>query len=408
MPLLPPVPPGVDGARGWVQAHLGDLVDGPVTASARFRGGQVAADTALAAYDVGGYARSRSQVEPPGARGASALSPWIRHGLLPLPRVWAHVAGGPGQDVRRFRDELLWQEYARHLYARLGPALAKPLRYEQVQVADPWAGDPVPREMACLAAVRDELDADGWLVNQSRLWVAGQWVARAGADWREGEDWLYRRLIDGSRAANRLGWQWAAGTGSGKPYGFSRWQVEKRAPGLCRRCPLEAACPVREWPALPDPVPVDAPDPLLRSDPDPEMTGGPRVPRVDGDPAAVWLHAESLGSDDPALAAHPGLPAVFVFDEPLLRRLRLAGRRLVFLAETLAVLADERPLLVRRGAVGAELAVVGPVATTFAPVPGWRRKAARVRPAVVHPWPWLRRPHGGPIASYSSWVRRAG
>jgi len=364
MPLLPPVPPGVDGARAWVQAHLGDLVDGPVTASGRFRGGQVAADTALAAYDVGGYAGSRSQVEPPGARGASTLSPWIRHGLLPLPRV-------------------------------------------QVRVADPWAGDPVPREMACLAAVRDELDADGWLVNQSRLWVAGQWVARAGADWRQGEDWLYRRLIDGSRAANRLGWQWAAGTGSGKPYGFSRWQVEKRAPGLCRRCPLEAACPVREWPALPGPVPVDAPDPLLRSDPDPEVTGGPRVPRVDGNPAAVWLHAESLGSDDPALAAHPGLPAVFVFDEPLLRRLRLAGRRLVFLAETLAVLADERPLLVRRGAVGAELAVVGPVATTFAPVPGWHRTAARVRPAVVHPWPWLRRPHGGPIASYSSWARPA-
>jgi len=36
----------------------------------------------------------------------------------------------------------------------------------------------------------------------------------------------------------------------------------------------------------------------------------------------VWLTAESLGDADPALAAHADLPAVFVFDEPLLARLR--------------------------------------------------------------------------------------
>ena len=405
MTLLPPVPDGSGGAQLWVEQHLGDLVDGPVTASGRFRGGQVAADAALASYDVRGYARTRSQVQPVTARGASALSPYIRHGLLPLPRVWSHVAGGPSDDVRKFRDELLWQEYARHLYARLGAGLAAPLRYEQVRVPDPWP-EPVPREMACMGMVRDELDTDGWLVNQTRMWVAGQWVARAGADWREGEDWLYRQLLDGSRAANRLGWQWTGGTGNGKPYGFSRWQVEKRAPALCRRCPLRTDCPIQEWPDLPPSTAVEDPDPLLRGDPDPGSTGGPTAPQVDGEPAAVWLTAESLGEDDPALAAHPDLPAVFVFDEPLLRRLRLAGKRLVFLAETLADLAAERPLQVRRGGVPAELAEVGPVATTFAPVPGWRRHAAVVRPVEVHPWPWLRRPHAGPIASYSSWVRR--
>ena len=36
-------------------------------------------------------------------------------GLLPLPAVWAAAAGAPGRDRTKFRDELLWQEYARHL-----------------------------------------------------------------------------------------------------------------------------------------------------------------------------------------------------------------------------------------------------------------------------------------------------
>ena len=66
----------------------------------------------------------------------------------------------------------------------------------------------------------------------------------------------------------------------------------------------------------------------------------------------MWLTAESLGDADPALAAHPGLPAVFVFDEPLLRRLALSGKRLVFLAETLADLATRREVAVLRRPAG--------------------------------------------------------
>ena len=59
---------------------------------------------------------------------------------------------------------------------------------------------------------------------------------------------MYAHLLDGSRAANRLGWQWTVGTGTGKPYGFSRWQVQKRAPQLCRDCALASACPIQQWP----------------------------------------------------------------------------------------------------------------------------------------------------------------
>ena len=57
---------------------------------------------------------------------------------------------------------------------------------------------------------------------------------------------MYRELIDGSRAANLLGWQWTVGAGTGKPYGFARWQVEKRAPGLCKGCALVNLIPILE------------------------------------------------------------------------------------------------------------------------------------------------------------------
>ena len=157
------------------------------------------------------------------------------------------AADAPPAYRAKYRDELLWQEYARHLYARLGPALTRSLRTEPpVRAGDEV--DPYPSDMACMDACLDELERDGWLVNQTRMWLASQWTVRAARDWREGEDLLYRNLLDGSRAANRLGWPWTTGAGSGKPYGFSRWQVEKRAPGLCRDCLLQKACPVQDWP----------------------------------------------------------------------------------------------------------------------------------------------------------------
>jgi deoxyribodipyrimidine photo-lyase len=409
MPSPPPLPAAgdVDAAVGWVRAHLHHLVaeadPGEVAASPRFRGGQTAADVTLATLDVSGYARDRNEVLPAARRGATAVSPYVRHGLLTLPQLWAAVADAPPRDRRKYRDELLWQEHARHLYARVGSATRHGLRRELR--GDPWAGDhPTPvwdRSMACLDVVVDELERDGYLVNQSRMWLASHWAVREGVDWRAGEDVFFRHLLDGSRAANRAGWQWTVGTATGKAYGFSRWQVEKRAPGLCERCPLAARCPIEDWPE--DPPLVATVEPArLRRDPDPAATAGPAAPELTGDAEVVWLTAESLGDADPALAAHADLPAAFVFDAPLLGRLRLSGKRLVFLVETLADLAARRDLSVSLGDPAEELRGRR-LAATVAPVPGWRRRAARLTVVARHPWPWLVRPHAGSVASFSAW-----
>ncbi|MFU8841579.1 MAG: hypothetical protein ACNA8R_12805 [Nitriliruptoraceae bacterium] len=93
-----------------------------------------------------------------------------------------------------------------------------------------------------------------------------------------------------------------------------------------------------------------------------------------------------------------------MFDAPLLQRLQLSAKRLVFLTETLAELAEHRDLTVHLGAP-VEVLRGRRLAVTHAPVPGFRRRAAALEVVARHPWPWLRRPHGGSVASFSAWRR---
>ena len=397
----------------WVAQHLADLVTGPVR-SGVIHGGQSHADRALATFDVTGYARDRNEVWPQNRQGASRLSPYIRHGLLDLPRVWKHVHDGPAKDVETFRSELLWQEYARHLYARVGRSTRRSLRFavEERSEAAPtrWTPDTVEdaaQDMACLELSLRDLTEQGWLTNQQRMWLASHHTVRLGRGWRDGEDEFFRNLLDGSRAANRLGWQWTVGALTGKQYGFSRWQVHKRAPGLCGTCSRQADCPIEQWPDDEQVAPRAMVDPLVRKDPDLASTRGPLAAEIVETPDAVWMTAESLGDDDAALAAWPDLPVVFVFDSALLTRLRLAAHRLVFLTECLADLATRRDVGVWLGSPREVLAQTS-IATTFAPVPGWSAHARHLRVDALHPWPWLVPPHAGPVTSFTAWRRRAG
>ncbi len=359
------------------------------------RGGQSAADEALNALEIKGYAKFRSEILPLESRGASVLSPYIRHNLLPLQRVWDHVGTAPSADREKFRDELLWQEYARHLYARIGTRLFKNLRFEQVWDKE---GNGWPDGMACIDFATNELRESGWLVNQSRMWLASHWTVRNQYGWLHGQEEMYRHLLDGSRAANLLGWQWTVGTGTGKPYGFARWQVEKRAPGLCASCPLNKKCPIQEFPV--EISLEDAPfEPLLVEDPDINRTSGPLVPQRFGEPQEALLTVESLGDADPAMAAHPDLPVVFVFNVEALRKLQLSSKRIYFYLETLQDLAQRRDVTIYMGNPY-DYAAANPVAVTFAPVPSF---AKFKNLAQLHPFLWLKAPHAKSVRSFSAW-----
>ena len=358
-------------------------------------GGQSAADQALSALNISGYAKNRSEVLPYEARGASVLSPYIRHNLLTLAQVWDHVGKAAFADREKFRDELLWQEYARHLYARIGKRLFSNLRFEQI-----WdkPGNGWPEGMACVDFATNELEEDGWLVNQSRMWLASHWTVRSQMGWLHGQEKMYRHLIDGSRAANLLGWQWSVGTGTGKPYGFARWQVQKRAPQLCGRCPLKSKCPIEQFPeeiSLDD-APFEG---LLLSDPDLAATTGPITVKENKAPTSVLLTIDSMGDSDPALVAHPQLPVVFVFNERALSKLQLSSKRIYFYLESLHDLSQRQDLTVYVGDPY-QFARENAVAVTHAPVPSF---ANFENLAQIHPFPWLRLPHAQSLRSFSAW-----
>ena len=377
-----------------IEQHFSHLYSGELGVSS-IPGGQTAADSALAELDITGYSQQRSEVLPRSQRGASKLSPYIRHNILALEQVYRAVSTAPYKDREKFRDELFWQEYARHLYARIGERLYENLRFDANRNAP---GHGWSREMLCINEVLTELETDGWLVNQSRMWLASHWTVRNDIGWWSGQEHMYRELIDGSRAANLLGWQWTVGAGTGKPYGFARWQVEKRAPGLCDSCPLTSHCPIQEFPDENTLRQLDR-DPLLDHDPEVLRTSGPLAPIENRAPEFVLLTIDSLGDHDPALMAHPNLPVVFVFNEPALSQLQLSSRRIGFYLETLKDLATRRDLSVFLGDPY-QFAQENAVAVTYAPVPSFRKFENL---AEIHPYPWFRQPHAGSVRSYSSW-----
>lgn len=377
-----------------IEQDFNGLYSGDIGASS-IRGGQSAADIALANLDISGYANSRSEVLPRNRRGATVLSPYIRHNILTLEQVYQAVKGAPFKDKEKFRDELFWQEYARHLYARVGVRLFENLRFDaNFNVS----GDGWDRQMLCINEVVAELETDGWLVNQTRMWLASHWTVRNDKGWIFGQERMHQQLIDGSRAANLLGWQWTVGAGTGKPYGFAKWQVDKRAPGLCNKCSLKSNCPIQDFPDEISPHQLNR-EPLFDNDPDVSATTGPTMPIINNKAEYVLLTVDSLGDNDAALVANPQLPAVFVFNEHALQKLQLSSRRLAFYLQTLEDLSTRRQVQVYLGDPY-EFAQDNAVAVTYAPVPSFKKFKDL---AQIHPYPWLRPPHAGSVKSFSSW-----
>lgn len=380
-----------------IESNFVGLYSGDLGLSS-IKGGQTAANTALENLDITGYAANRSEVLPVHQRGASVLSPYIRHNLLTLDQVYRAVKDAPFKDKEKFRDELYWQEYARHLYARMGSELFQNLRFDANWKTE---GDGWNRDMRCIDEVVSELESDGWLVNQTRMWLASHWTVRNDKGWLHGQERMHRELIDGSRAANLLGWQWTVGAGTGKPYGFAKWQVDKRAPGICTKCPLRSNCPIENFPDEIIPRQLER-SPLLDNDPDPARTAGPLQPIKLRPASLVLLTIDSLGDADGALAANPDLPVAFVFNQPALAKLQLSSRRIGFYIEVLKDLSLRRDVQVYMGDPY-QFVQDHDVAVTYAPVPSFRKFK---KLAEVHPYPWLKTPHAGTVKSFTSWRQK--
>lgn len=65
----------------------------------------------------------------------------------------------------------------------------------------------------------------------------------------------------------------------------------------------------------------------------------------------VWVHGDCLRPTNPALCAVPAAPALFVWDDELLRQRRMSLKRIVFMYEALL----ELPVTIQRGDVAAQV-----------------------------------------------------
>lgn len=95
----------------------------------------------------------------------------------------------------------------------------------------------------------------------------------------------------------------------------------------------------------------------------------------------VWVHGDCLDPHGPALAANPGAPAIWVWDDALLAEWQLSLKRITFIYESLL----ELPVVIRRGDVAAEVRRFAAthsatrIATTDSPSPRFAALVADLR-----------------------------
>ena len=364
------------------------------------RGGRAAALEALAAIDPVAYGRTRNHV----GGAVTGLSPWIRHGVLPLAEVRDAALTRVAAPVQaeKLVSELAWRDYWRLVHAALGDGILTDVEEPAAAPRRPPAHDAVPADvlagstgMRCIDAFVHRLRDTGRLHNHERMWLASWLVHVRGVRWRAGADWFLRHLIDGDPASNHLSWQWVAGTFAAKPYIFNRENLETFTSGAhCTACPLLGSCDVEgsydEIAAR-----LFAAPPAPRSPPRirPARPWRPGPPDAACARPLAWLTLDAASAVSPALAGHPDTPALFVIDPAWLGAERPSLRRLVFLFECLAdvpgvavEVGDPRRVVPERArALGCD-----GVAVADTPCPRVRDAAAAIArelPVVVRGWP---------------------
>jgi len=164
----------------------------------------------------------------PAQPGTSGLSPYLAAGLIsPAQCLNAALAFNQGEletgqvGVRSWINELIWREFYWHLLNGF-PQLSmhQPLKPETAAVQwrdapDDFAAWAQARTgIALVDAAMQQLLQTGWMHNRLRMVVAMFLTKNLLIDWRLGEAFFMRHLIDGELAANNGGWQWSASTGA--------------------------------------------------------------------------------------------------------------------------------------------------------------------------------------------------
>tara|TARA_Y100000817_G_scaffold299675_1_gene278003 strand:- start:1021 stop:2376 length:1356 start_codon:yes stop_codon:yes gene_type:complete len=154
----------------------------------------------------------------PSEDGTSFLSSDLHFGTIG-PREILHRLSPNREGHRQFIRQLAWRDWYSHLlFANQDiPNKAANPSYDSI----PWRDDPEEFEnwkkgqtgYPIVDAGMRQLSATGWMHNRVRMITASFLVKHLLIDWRKGEKYFRKILIDGDVAQNCGNWQWVAGTG---------------------------------------------------------------------------------------------------------------------------------------------------------------------------------------------------
>ena len=163
----------------------------------------------------------KEQRDIPSVQGTSRLSVHLRFGTISI-RELADEAGALNET---FLNELIWRDFYHMIlwhFPRVVGHAFKP-EYDKIR----WRNNEKEFNDWCngitgypiVDAGMRELNQTGFMHNRVRMIVASFLTKHLLIDWRWGEAYFAKKLLDFDLAANNGGWQWAAGSGcNAAPY----------------------------------------------------------------------------------------------------------------------------------------------------------------------------------------------
>lgn len=156
----------------------------------------------------------------PAKKGPSYLSVHLRFGTLSIRELVGRAWTTPGEGAQTWLNELIWREFYQQLLWHY-PSLAEGHSFRAEFDHMEWPNPPGHFTAWCEArtgyplvdAAMRQLLTSGYMHNRLRMVSAAFLVKDLQVDWRMGEAWFARHLLDFDLAANNGGWQWSASTG---------------------------------------------------------------------------------------------------------------------------------------------------------------------------------------------------
>lgn len=188
----------------------------------RWQPGEAAAMAHFEAFLDGGLKGYKDGRNFPAQTVTSTLSPYLHFGDIGPRQVWKMVVDKAGwtADSETFLKEVVWREFAYHVFYHLPDLPAEPM-YDRF-AEFPWQDDPAA--LAAWQAGRTgypmvdagmrELWQTGHMHNRVRMITASFLVKHLLQPWQAGEAWFWDTLVDADLAVNAFSWQWVAGCGA--------------------------------------------------------------------------------------------------------------------------------------------------------------------------------------------------